>query len=569
MDRITESQLNIFCKEYSLVGRPQNDQFEHFASFATVKRHYDRTFDPSDIVVGAGGDTGIDAVAIIVNNVLLTDVDTIAELEEQNGYIDATFIFVQAERSSSFDGMKIANLADGIADFFSDTPTLVRNDRLSDAAEMAKAVYQKVGLFRQRPNLICYYVTTGKWMNDANLMARETIAKDEFSSMQMFSTISFDCYGADELQKAYNQTRNPISREFVFANRTDIPPTPGVGQAFLGFIPFGEFKAIVSDSSGKEILGSIFEGNVRDWQEYTTVNEDIQRTLASEARSRFVLMNNGITIIARTIKQANHRFTIEDFQIVNGCQTSHVVFNEGGLDNSVCIPLRLIETRDEAVIDSIIHATNNQSPLKPEQLFALMKFSKKLEELFQTYPMPHTLYYERRDAQYDRLGIEKTRIVIPSNVIRAFASMFLNEPHRTTRSYKLLRAQVGKEIFGEGHKLEPYYAAAYGLYRLDWLFRNDTVRFESRYKPARFHVLLAARLIINAADWPRMNSRAMDDRASELITALWAPNSDELFLEAIAVVDTLAGSNMQRDHIRQKPITDDLLTHFGLKPKVE
>jgi hypothetical protein len=527
--------------------------------FATVKRHYDRTFDPSDIVVGAGGDTGIDAVAIIVNNVLLTDVDTIAELEEQNGYIDATFIFVQAERSSSFDGMKIANLADGIADFFSDTPTLVRNDRLSDAAEMAKAVYQKVGLFRQRPNL----------MNDANLMARETIAKDEFSSMQMFSTISFDCYGADELQKAYNQTRNPISREFVFANRTDIPPTPGVGQAFLGFIPFGEFKAIVSDSSGKEILGSIFEGNVRDWQEYTTVNEDIQRTLASEARSRFVLMNNGITIIARTIKQANHRFTIEDFQIVNGCQTSHVVFNEGGLDNSVCIPLRLIETRDEAVIDSIIHATNNQSPLKPEQLFALMKFSKKLEELFQTYPMPHTLYYERRDAQYDRLGIEKTRIVIPSNVIRAFASMFLNEPHRTTRSYKLLRAQVGKEIFGEGHKLEPYYAAAYGLYRLDWLFRNDTVRFESRYKPARFHVLLAARLIINAADWPRMNSRAMDDRASELITALWAPNSDELFLEAIAVVDTLAGSNMQRDHIRQKPITDDLLTHFGLKPKVE
>src|SRR5262249_22122313 len=156
-------------------------------------------------------------------------------------------------------------------------------------------------------------------------------------------------------------------------------------------------------------------------QEYTPVNDDIRETLASEARSRFVLMNNGITIIARTIKQANHRFTIEDFQIVNGCQTSHVVFNEEGLDDSVCIPLRLIQTRDEKVIESIIHATNNQSPLRPEQLYALMTFSRKLEEYFQTYEMPHTLYYERRDGQYDRLGLEKTRIVAPANVIRAYA----------------------------------------------------------------------------------------------------------------------------------------------------
>jgi hypothetical protein len=171
----------------------------------------------------------------------------------------------------------------------------------------------------------------------------------------------------------------------------------------------------------------------------------------------------------------------------------------------------------------------------------------------------------------DRLvaGLQLIDDVIPSNVIRAFASVFLNEPHRTTRSYKLLREQVGKEIFGDGHKLEPYYAAAYGLYRLDWLFRNDTARFASKYKPARFHVLLATRLIINPADWPRMNSRAMVDRATDLITALWSPDSDKYFLEAIAVVDRVAGSNMQRDHIRQKPITDDLLTHFGLKPRVE
>ena len=126
-------------------------------------------------------------------------------------------------------------------------------------------------------------------------------------------------------------------------------------------------------------------------------------------------MNNGITIIARSIKQVNDKFTIEDFQIVNGCQTSHVVFNEHDLDDAVCIPLRLIETREDDVIEAIIHATNNQSPLKPEQLLALMNFAKKLEAYFKTYDAPHTLYYERRDGQYHRLSnFEKTRIIGPA-----------------------------------------------------------------------------------------------------------------------------------------------------------
>jgi hypothetical protein len=568
MDRITEKQLEIFCTEYALQNRDQAAQFEHYAAFATVKRHYDRTFDPTDIVVGAGGDTGIDAVAIIVNNVLVTDVDTIAELAEQNGYIDATFIFVQAERTPGFDGGKIVGLAAAVIDFLRDVPRLPRNERVAAAAEIGTAVYQKIGMFRQRPALLCYYVTTGRWQNDENLVARRTIAIDEFNQAQLFSSVVFECFGADEIQRAYNQTRNPVSREFTFANRTDIPPTPGVGQAFLGFIPYSAFKSIVSDISGNEILGSIFNGNVRDWQEYTPVNEDINTTLESAAKSRFVLMNNEITIIARTIRQANHRFTIEDFQIVNGCQTSHVVFNATNLDDSVCIPLRLIETRDENVIESIIHATNNQSPLRPEQLYALMRFSKRLEEYFQTFEPPHQLYYERRDGQYDRLGIEKTRIIVPANVIRAFAAMFLNEPHRTTRSYKALRDKVGDEIFADSHRLEPYYAAAYALYRLEWLFRNDA-RFESKYKPARYHVLLAARLLLKAAEVPRPNSGDMERLAKEIIASLWRDDSDELFLAAIAKVDEVAASNMQRDHVRQKPITDALLVQFGLRPRAE
>jgi len=75
----------------------------------------------------------------------------------------------------------------------------------------------------------------------------------------------------------------------------------------------------------------------------------------------------------------------------------------------------------------------------------------------------------------------------------------------TTQIPLAVKVTDGK-IFLEGHKLEPYYASAYGLYRLDWLFRNESTRFASKYKPARFHVLLAARLLINKADLPRITA---------------------------------------------------------------
>jgi hypothetical protein len=182
--------------------------------------------------------------------------------------------------------------------------------------------------------------------------------------------------------------------------------------------------------------------------------------------------------------------------------------------------------------------------------------------------MPHTLYYERRDGQYDRQSIQKVRIVVPANAIKAFGAMFLNQPHRTTRGYGELRKKVGDEIFGLDHKLEPYYAASYAFYRLEWLFRNDG-RF-TRYRPARFHILLALRLLVNGNPLPSfMNSRDMEVRANEIIKAIWDAQSDPLFLRAAEVVNDIAGSNMESDHIRRKPITDALLQRFGLRPAQE
>lgn len=106
MDRITESLLNEFTAEHDLSTLPEDCRFEHFAAYITVRRQHAETFDTADIVTGAGGDTGIDAIAVIVNGILITDREAFEEHAARGSSLDVQFIFVQAQRSSTFDSAK-------------------------------------------------------------------------------------------------------------------------------------------------------------------------------------------------------------------------------------------------------------------------------------------------------------------------------------------------------------------------------------------------------------------------------------------------------------------------------
>lgn len=176
-------------------------------------------------------------------------------------------------------------------------------------------------------------------------------------------------------------------REFTFARRTLIPEIHGVNDAYIGFVPLPDFLSIVTDDDG-ELLSSIFYENVRDWQDYTAkVNDEIRETLQSDYKDRFVLMNNGITIIAHSLRALRgDRFQIEDFQVVNGCQTTHVLFDQReDANDDVQVPLRVIVTQNDDVIKSIIRGTNRQTKVEDDQFFALTDFAEQLEAYFQPF----------------------------------------------------------------------------------------------------------------------------------------------------------------------------------------
>lgn len=562
MDMITDGYLSEFSTEFEIGDLPENERFEQLGAWLTTRRHYsDSTFSPADLTTGSGGDTGIDAIGIIVNNNLVTDVDTIEDLLGLNGYLDVTFVFVQAERSPHFDSAKIAKLGFGVRDFFGEKK-LPRNESIQNYDAIMKALYARAAKFRPgNPACFLYYMTTGAWKNEKDLVVRADAETGDLEKTGFFSKVQFVPIGANELHRLYRQTKSAIDREFVFDKKVVVPEVSGVTAAYLGFLPAKDLLKLVCDEDN-EIIKSLFYENVRDFLGLNAINGEMLDTIESGASDRFILMNNGVTMITRILRTTGDRFFVQDFQIVNGCQTSHVLHHlVNKLPESVRVPFRLIHTQDENVIEAVIRATNRQTEVKDDQFFAMKDFAKRLEAYFKTFPIDTRIYYERRPHQYDAQDIQKIRIITHQNLVRAVGAMFLGLPHITTRTFRQLTAKVGKEIFVDTDKPEPYYVAALALYRLEQLFKNKKI--EAKYKAARFQILLVARFLIDPTSLPKMNSYDMTKRSLAMIESLQNEETCAgLFAKAAEIVDSIATA-WNRDTIRTEPVSKKIFEKFG------
>ena len=79
-------------------------------------------------------------------------------------------------------------------------------------------------------------------------------------------------------------------------------------------------------------------------------------------QKRFGILNNGITIISPDVRITGFDIFLRDFQIVNGCQTSNVLFeHRNSVTEDATLMLKVVETSDLAVVDDIVRSTNRQS----------------------------------------------------------------------------------------------------------------------------------------------------------------------------------------------------------------
>ncbi|WP_138373661.1 MULTISPECIES: AIPR family protein [Oscillospiraceae] len=508
MDRIVQSYMESFLTSQQIEEKDQSKQFEMFASYCAVEQHYTDTYSLTDIITAKGDDCGIDAIAIIINGNMITSKDEVDDLIELNKKLsEISFVFIQAKTSSSFDYGELGTFGAGVKDFFSDHPQMVRNTLIEEKSKLVEYIFSKATYIKKKPTCILYYITTGKWVDDRNCVGRIEIAKDDLMDMNIFEEVRYIPVGADLLQKLYRNTIDVIETEIDFANKILLPDIENVTQSYLGFIDYREYLKLITDENG-DIRRSVFYDNVRDYQGDNPVNHEMAETVSNDP-NKFVLFNNGVTVICKKLSCLRNRFTLTDYQIVNGCQTSHVLFNNKDvITEDLQIPIKIIETENDDTVNQIIKATNRQTQVSDEQLIALNEFHRKLEAFYATFSGASRLYYERRSKQYNYgTDIEKVRIVSIAIQIKSVASMFYDKPHLASRYYgKLLSSIDG--IFSDDHQLLPYYTCAFTLYRLEYLFRNKTL--PSQYRKFKYYILMMLKYSLAEDKIPEMNAHKMN-----------------------------------------------------------
>lgn len=542
MDRILTTLFADFRSAHGFDAAEESEAFEHFVNYCVLFPRLRDTFDLDDVAVGADGNVGIDGLAILVNGALVVSEQDVDALIDSNGYLDVDFVFTQAKTSTKFDLGDIGTFLFAITDFFKDTPQLPVSEAIRDLRTLKDYLYSRTAdMVRRNPTVAIHYATAGQWRDDPSLKARFDSTTAELRDSQNFSEVTATPYGSRELQALYRDTKGKSKATFTFSWKVTLPiALDNVSEAHFGIISSDEFLKIINDSNGV-INESLFRDNVRDFQDYNPVNKDIRSTITGPDKELFPLLNNGVTIIASQIRPTGPTFTIEDYQIVNGCQTSHVLFNDRTqLGPKVYIPIKLIGTQEDAVVNRIIKAANFQTAIKAEQLYALSDFQKTLEDFYATFPPELRLYYERRARQYARdASVPKVRTVSIQTQIRVFTSMFLTEPHRGHYP-KAMGSAIGRQLFGKDHLPDPYYIAAFCHFRLETFFRNTSIA--KSYKPARYHLLLALRRILEPGPLPAFSSREMCRICERLLSKI---KDDASLLKALnqatSILDSTCG----------------------------
>ena len=531
-DLVLEGFVNSFARDRGFSHLRPDELFEAFVASSVLRKYHqsDITDTEDGLLVGGGNDGGLDAVAILVNGRPARTEEDVQFFVDNLRRLDVEFVFVQAKESSTFNAADIGSFTYGVERFFAavsgNDPLIQFNSDILQLVHLCRGVYQQSIKMQHNPKCYLYYVTTGKWTDAVDPSGRLSDGVTRLHQLNIFSDITALPVDAELLKAIYRELERGVVKDVEFSKTAVFPRIDEVDDAYIGLLSGDEFIKMVSTDDG-QLNGELFYDNVRDFQGNNPVNGEINNTLAEPSlRRNFPLLNNGVTIVAREITRKGDTFTIADFQIVNGCQTTHVLFqNRESIGPETFIPVKLVATRDRQVITEVIKATNRQTAVLPEALESLTPFHKELEDFYAVRESARDpgdrIYYERRSKQYARDNISPRNIVSLTGQIKSFIAMFLNEPHSHPRYYgELLRSYEGR-LFGNDHKPEPYYASGVTLLTVEkWLNARPEDRDLRFYK---HQMLMLLRKSISGQNMPRLNSNTISGYALQIVDALRDP----------------------------------------------
>lgn len=564
---VTKSYLDNFCQDF---GAPFDTakNFEAFGNYCVFAKYSGDNVEVSDLIY-EGADPGIDGAFLFLDDRAVFSLEELTEIiDGSRREYSISIVFTQVKSSTSWVKTEIDSFASSIVDFLSESPAQPHSSYLADVKKMVNKIFENIGRIKNGlPNIHAYFIsaapdTEAKEINAAFLVGEAALKRLGYSHETKYIKTHREI-----IHNLWLAAEGPVEAKLPTVGYAPFPAAPNINNAYVATVKARHFIDTVLKNPDGTPRKKLFEENVRDFLGIDAdVNSEIGRTLDdNEKKSRFGLMNNGITIVASSIRPSGQEIFIRDFQIVNGCQTSNVLISlDNRVDPSVSLMVKLIEADEPSVVDDIVKATNRQSKVEDAQFASTLSILRKIEQYFSARGARESnrLYFERRKGQYGPENIAPVRIFDVRETARCYSAVAMMRPDIASRYPNRLTGELLNEVFKSTSSEEVYYVSCYAHYRLKMLISNK--RFDGRYSKLRWHIMCAASKLCNNK-FKEFRCKDKNEALYNLFSAnegVWFERLDCLIKKAIP------DPNISRDLLKSPPLTTTILSNIDIMKNI-
>lgn len=378
-------------------------------------------------------------------------IDAYALIETESSKVKQLHIFqykLYANDSKSASPVELLNFATFVNNNFVHPEFLEKPSDNEVVAEIKTKCDEFLKGRRDRRIIVyCHYINnaTGIYRNNEkeinNVLAR-------FNADRQLLGFSIQVYGVKEILE--------LAREGKIQ----------VGSESLELVNEGMYSYRLEDNSKRESLGlpkkvivgmcnvnefirlqnkyhhnQLYAENIRLYLgDRGNVNKDIIATITCSESLWFPYMNNGISIICDSLAIGNtnaakhvQTFTLENMQIINGCQTVNALYSakygENTRDNfrpaNVMVRIYEINPSQTDFKMNIIKATNNQNSVKSYSLMANDPIQIRIAEVLRKFNIIYDRKGEGKNIQGNQMIISMVNVALAYRAVYLFMARSL------------------------------------------------------------------------------------------------------------------------------------------------
>lgn len=206
---------------------------------------------------------------------------------------------------------------------------------------------------------------------------------------QNYSSVSFEFYSGSQVISAMSlEGRKREDGQLQVVGKEILERSDGDVRGVIASVDAPSFIKLITTDDGTGIKGHLFDDNLRVFLGAKGgYNQSIINTATSSDGYLFWYLNNGVTLTCKGFSynkgHTNPTLRFNDFQIVNGAQTSHSLVEATRIDpealNDVVLMVRMYATDRTDIAERVAVATNSQARIQTRDLRSNHPILKKLE----------------------------------------------------------------------------------------------------------------------------------------------------------------------------------------------